>query len=261
MKLATYTTGSGSRHAALIHGVAVSGKVWTEITRLLVECYDYTVTTVDLRGHGLSPRADSYAIRDFSEDLVETLPHNLDLLMGHSLGGRAAVDASYFLHPKQLICLDPGFHLGKVSGFMFVNVLPKMITAPDWLKPYLPITPAETSEEMRQLIVNEMKKWDSKMISGIIERGIGHDYHVASPATPSTVVFSENTFVVTKELIRRLEIAGWNVRFKKNAEHDMYLQDPNGTITLISDLLGPIPVKTVPLVHHSVQHYESQPSL
>ncbi len=56
MQLSTTTIGSGSRTAALVHGLSASSLHWTEFARLLAEEQDCTVTLVDLRGHGDSPR-------------------------------------------------------------------------------------------------------------------------------------------------------------------------------------------------------------
>ena len=57
MLLSTKTVGSGTRSAALVHGASASGEIWRDFAAILVESYDFTVTLVDLRGHGDSPRA------------------------------------------------------------------------------------------------------------------------------------------------------------------------------------------------------------
>lgn len=87
MKLSTTTVGSGSRTAALVHGLSASSRHWTEFARLLADEHYCTVTLVDLRGHGDSPRAERYQLGDFPDDLVETLPQGIDFLIGQSFGG------------------------------------------------------------------------------------------------------------------------------------------------------------------------------
>ena len=106
MKLFTRTVGSGSRSAALVHGASMSGDAWRDLTPYLLE-HDLTLTLVDQRGHGDSPRATSYRIEDFVGDLVETLPTGLDILMGQSLGGLTGAWASAELKPKRYIGVDP----------------------------------------------------------------------------------------------------------------------------------------------------------
>ena len=48
MQLSTTTIGTGSRTAALVHGLSASSQHWTEFARLLVDEHDCTVTLVDL---------------------------------------------------------------------------------------------------------------------------------------------------------------------------------------------------------------------
>jgi pimeloyl-ACP methyl ester carboxylesterase len=59
----------------------------------------YTVTTLDLRGHGLSDRANSYRLDEFADDVVDALPAGLDSVIGHSLGGAVLVRAVDRLQP------------------------------------------------------------------------------------------------------------------------------------------------------------------
>ena len=74
MELSTRTLGSGTRSAALVHGASASSEIWRDFAAILVDSYDFTVTLVDLRGHGDSPRADRYRVSDFVGDLVGHAP-------------------------------------------------------------------------------------------------------------------------------------------------------------------------------------------
>ncbi len=112
MQLSIKTVGSGTRTAALVHGASASTEIWRDFAAILVESYDFTVTLVDLRGHGDSPRGDRYRVSDFVGDLVDTLPTGLDLLVGQSLGGRAGMLSLPQLLPQRFIGLD----LARVAG-------------------------------------------------------------------------------------------------------------------------------------------------
>src|SRR5271154_151307 len=97
MRLALHTWGSpdAGRTALLIHGAMASYGTWNKVAPELVE-RGYHVIAPDLRGHGDSPHADSYTREEVAADLVESLPKDADLAIGHSLGGRSlllAVDA------------------------------------------------------------------------------------------------------------------------------------------------------------------------
>ncbi|RCL87121.1 MAG: alpha/beta fold hydrolase, partial [Microbacterium sp.] len=105
--MAVHEFGSGDRTAAIVHGISGSGLLWQDFAERLSRRHGMRVLAVDLRGHGSSPRSEHYRLRDFTDDLVETLPTDLDLAIGHSLGGRALADAAERLQPHRAIYLDP----------------------------------------------------------------------------------------------------------------------------------------------------------
>ena len=99
MQLHTTTTGDGERHVGLVHGLGGDGDTWRPLVDRMLETGRYTVTTVDLRGHGHSGRASSYGLDEFATDLVEALPTGLHSVVGHSLGGAVLVRAVARLQP------------------------------------------------------------------------------------------------------------------------------------------------------------------
>lgn len=232
MKIATKQIGQGSRQAALVHGIASSGTSWMEVAQILVDRYDYTVIMVDLRGHGESPNMKSYLIREFAQDLKDTLPKGLDLLMGHSLGGRIAAEAAAFLQPNKLICLDPGIRMKEIYKLKFIKNLPLFI------RNRFQITPPETSTTMNTLIHESLSLWDSKMTSALLSEGVRLDFRALSPTMPATVILADNSFAVSKEKEHDLKLVGWSIRHKPGSVHEMHWQDPEGTVAMISDLLG-----------------------
>jgi pimeloyl-ACP methyl ester carboxylesterase len=79
----------------LIHGLGSSKEGWWRLAPWFAE-REWTVHTVDLIGHGASPRSDTYSLDAF----VEGVPAGpWDLVLGHSLGGAIAIRAAG----------DPGF--------------------------------------------------------------------------------------------------------------------------------------------------------
>ncbi|RIJ48088.1 alpha/beta fold hydrolase, partial [Clavibacter lycopersici] len=111
MQLHRVTTGSGARRVGLVHGLGADGATWAPVVDRLVATGRFTVTTVDLRGHGESDRASSYGIEDMADDVAASLPRGLDAVVGHSLGGSVLVRAVARLQPARAIYLDPGFRL------------------------------------------------------------------------------------------------------------------------------------------------------
>lgn len=89
--------------ALLIHGLSSDSTSWWSLTGAL-ETAGWDVHTVDLRGHGLAARADSYALADYASDLSG----EWDLVVGHSLGGAVGVLAAQHRgFTQRLVLLDP----------------------------------------------------------------------------------------------------------------------------------------------------------
>lgn len=102
---------AASRQVLMVHGLGSSAHTcWQVMEALAAE--GWYATAVDLRGHGYAPRATSYRIRDFAEDLLGTTPHGggpWDLVIGHSIGAASAVVASATSHTwtDALVLIDP----------------------------------------------------------------------------------------------------------------------------------------------------------
>ena len=75
----------------IAHGLFGSGRNWGVIARRLADRRQ--VMAVDMRNHGLSPRAGSQSYPDMAEDLAQVIrAHGGPMdVMGHSMGGKAAM--------------------------------------------------------------------------------------------------------------------------------------------------------------------------
>lgn len=242
MKLYTETIGDGRRTAALVHGMNASKLHWHDFARLLVEEHDCTVTLVDLRGHGDSPRADRYDVDDFGADLVETLPQGLDFLIGQSLGGRAVINAAPGLQPKRLIPLDPGLQATKgfeilVKYFFWADkVLPRRTKERLVLGKNPPIDVAAAMARMDE----GREKWDSNVRKGILGSIFAKPYVAEAPVVPSTMVVPEKSIVVPPPLVDTLRSLGWDIRVMPGVTHELHVQNPAGVLELLSDLFTPV---------------------
>jgi pimeloyl-ACP methyl ester carboxylesterase len=106
---------SAENKALMVHGLGSSAATCWRVMEALAE-QGWSATAVDLRGHGSSPRASSYAITDFATDLEATTPEGAitwDLVIGHSIGAAAAVVASSRKPnwAKRLMLIDPALSL------------------------------------------------------------------------------------------------------------------------------------------------------
>ena len=243
MQLHRVTTGSGARHVGLVHGLGADGATWAPVVDRLVATGRVTVTTVDLRGHGASDRAGSYGIEDMADDLVASLPHGLDAVVGHSLGGSVLVRAVARLEPARAIYLDPGFRLALpttgIRGRLF------------WAAPLVGLAAAQIPRAraaarvraaypvaVRASLDAAQQRFDRGMAVGVFRDVAFHPLAVSAPAVPSTIVLSDQSSgVLPDSVATRFEAQGWQVRRIDGVQHDMQLEAPDRVFDAIRDVL------------------------
>jgi pimeloyl-ACP methyl ester carboxylesterase len=244
MKLALTSHGAGPTQVALVHGLGGEGATWKPLTDLLVADGRFTVTALDMRGHGSSPRSASYVLDDLADDLVASLPSSLDIVFAHSLGGSVLVRAVERLHPARAIYLDPGFRLPLpttgIGGRLF------------WLAPRVALGFAQIAQarrtaariatytpEVRALLTGARARFDTSMAVGVFRDVAFHPVPVEPPAVPSTIVLSdESPAVLPQSMAAALQDQGWDVRRLTGIGHDMQLEGPDRVLATIDDLLG-----------------------
>lgn len=91
MKLACDRGGSGDRLLVLLHGLGAARAVWQPM--LAGNRWDGSWIAADLRGHGASPHAESYAPTLHAADVAETIgaAWREIVVLGHSMGGVVAL--------------------------------------------------------------------------------------------------------------------------------------------------------------------------
>ena len=106
---------TSERTALMIHGLGSSAQTCWQVMEALA-ADGWSATAVDLRGHGLAPRASTYSIADFAHDVKAVHPESTpswDVVIGHSIGAACAVVASS-LEPtwaERLVLIDPALAL------------------------------------------------------------------------------------------------------------------------------------------------------
>lgn len=121
----------------LVHGLSSNGASWGRVRDQLDEAGIGSIT-VDLRGHGSSPRGAAYRFADHVDDLL-ALDLRADLVVGHSLAGPiVSAWAAASGRPGPLLLLDPVFELDDGS---FADVVADQVaeidpatTADEWLR-------------------------------------------------------------------------------------------------------------------------------
>ncbi|WP_299052758.1 alpha/beta fold hydrolase [uncultured Nocardioides sp.] len=242
MRLATRRYGAGGRHVALVHGLGADGDLWRGLVERVVAAGGTTVTTVDLRGHGLSDRATDHTLDAFAGDLVDTLPTGLDLVVGHSLGGSVLERAVARLAPAEALYLDPGFRLGLPSagltGRLFWATAPVGLTVAALAQRRRSRGRPEPSARDAALRTAATDRFDRAMTLSVLRDVAHHPASVAAPVVPSTLLLSDDApAVVADKTVTRLAALGWRVRRLPGIGHDLWLEDLGRTWDAVRDVL------------------------
>ena len=87
-----YETVGNGPPVVVLHGLFGAGRNWITVARALAAHYRFHL--VDLRNHGRSPHTDTMTYLDMAADVrgvIETLGLDEFTLVGHSMGGKAAM--------------------------------------------------------------------------------------------------------------------------------------------------------------------------
>lgn len=243
MRLNSSTVGSGELHVGLIHGLGGDQTIWQPLIERMLATGRYTVTTLDLRGHGLSDRAPSYKLGEFADDVAGTLPQGLHSVVGHSLGGAVLVRAVQRLQPQRAIYLDPGFGLPLPTSGLAGKAF--------WAVPALTLgvvgmLQARSSAKQRAAYAPEIQaslkeakqQFDTKMATRVFREVAFNPVAIAPPVMPSTIVLSDDSPAVLPDpMAKELEQQGWQIRRLSGVHHDMQIEDPDRTFEIIQDIL------------------------
>lgn len=217
MKLATTTIGTGPKTAALVHGLSGDSGTWFEFAPWLASL-GYTVTLVDQRGHGASDRANSYLAEDLADDLVDTLPVGMDVIMGHSLGGRALLLAAERLRPGRAVYLDPGFTVPPEMTFGLPLDADGEIASVEELAAILPVYSTEHLVNSRRSLTLFDPAWFE------LPNPVLPDLEPpVPPVVPSLLVLADPPIAVNPPMQERLRAGGYELRTVPGGHHDLHI--------------------------------------
>jgi len=225
MKLNIDESGSGDRVIVLLHGFNCDSGDWWELTPVLVEA-GYHVLAIDLRGHGRSPRADSYRIEEFADDVVETLRGiDTEVVMGHSLGATVTGLVVSELLPARAIYLDPPWskidQATRDSLFPDLSAIPLMTDAE--LASTLRFDFPAWSEKAIEVDIASWRRWDPA--SAAVVASELAEFKPMDPLVPSMVMFADPsplTSPADQELARE---HGFDVRIAEGLTHSLFRDD------------------------------------
>lgn len=157
--------GTGDRSFLIVHGVGSNAAGWWRVGPALAGA-GFHVTGVDLRGHGSSHGPGDYSIAGYAADLL-ALRRRWDVVLGHSLGGAAVVQAlterpgwadRVILEDPMLVILDQDIAVEYVSTDLGPDVTLEMVmeSNPNWHPEDARIKFEAQHQAGRDVIVNSM---------------------------------------------------------------------------------------------------------
>jgi len=164
LRLAAVEYGEGPP-LAILHGLFGAARNWAEVAQRLAA--HHRVIALDLRNHGASPWADAMDYGAMADDVratLEALGHRRFGLIGHSMGGKAAMVLA-LLHAEavaRLVVVDiaplahPPRHLGYVEAMRALDLagIERRGTADARLAPAVPDA-AERAFLLQNLVLAE----------------------------------------------------------------------------------------------------------
>lgn len=203
-----------------------------------IECFkkDFQVVTIDLAGHGQSKgERDNWTISSFGDDIIAVL-NELDFsqlyLVGHSMGGMAALDAaSKFNRVNKLIMVDilteKYWPIPENEARKFISVLEGDFEnkAYQWVKDELFIP--EMDEDLGEWVASTMAQSSPKMAKEAFYDMLTQDYDhclekIREYKTPGFLINSDRT----ASDIDGLEKMGFKIEIIKGTGHFPMLEKP-----------------------------------
>lgn len=108
----TWGADDSPRTCVCLHGITANAGAWHAMGPMIA-ALGVKVVATELPGHGSTPVSDhGYRAEALIGDLLETIPADPDLLIGHSFGGYLAQQAVLdgLMRPRALILEDPVSH-------------------------------------------------------------------------------------------------------------------------------------------------------
>ena len=217
--------GDGDRVALLIHGLSGSSGSWWQVGPALAE-RGYRVLAPDLAGHGLSPR-DGYSREQWADDLLEAAPENVELAIGHSLGGVLLAMIVEYLRPRRAIYEDPAWYPADAG---FGAAQPAIRAMKDWDADQLRALSPHWSESNVQAELDALAAWDPDTTR---MRYLETAYLPTFPVVPSLILLADPSAMIPPPIAERYRAAGFDTRTVPGTGHSIHTDDFEGFLAAL----------------------------
>ncbi len=237
MLLHAIETGAGARVALLLHGMMGSAESWWRIAPAL-ERNGFRVISLDLPGHGLSPRDADCSIASVADDVVETVrslaPGARIDGIGHSYGGTVLAAVAERMQIARAIYVDTvcAFEGGEDQQALAAQYEAdrRNRADPAWLRSSRPFY----SETDAIVEARAAGRFDPMTAASISSRAsVEH-----LPAPGSILVRAEPSSFVTDADAERLRGHGVDVRGIRGAAHTVWYSHFDEFCGVLPEMFG-----------------------
>lgn len=227
--------GSGDRHAVLIHGLGNSSESWWQVGPEFAR-RGFNVHAVDLPGHGASERLDDYSVEALVDAVLDAVPAEPALALGHSLGGLILAHATPALRPAVAVYEDPAWTISVDQAVVDSFRAQKGWTAADVDAAY-----PKWSEGSKARKLAALQQWDQRILERLRSFTSAQ---VTAPAVRSIVVLADPSNLVPAARAVELRTAGFEVHTVRDAGHVVHLDDAAGFWEALELARFDVPVTT-----------------
>ncbi|MEU4841361.1 alpha/beta fold hydrolase [Nocardia testacea] len=213
--------GHGGRVALLIHGLSASSRSWWQVGPALA-ARGYRVLAPDLAGHGDSPR-DRYSRERWADDLLTVAPDEVELAIGHSLGGVLLAMIVERLRPERAVYEDPAWLPDSAAGYGAAQ--PAIRAMKDWDAADIRRAAPSWSDEGVTARLDELTSWDPDTTRmDYLETA----YSPVLPLVPSLILRADPSALIDDRRAERLRAAGFETRPVPKTGHFVHFDDFHG---------------------------------
>lgn len=221
MQLYTRSWGTGPRVAVLLHGMMGDSCGWWQIGPALAE-RGYRAVAVGLPGHGRSPRSEAATVEWFVASLLDAVPAEPALAIGHSMGGSILAAAVDRLKPRQAVYIDTPF--GATPADRTDTVALTAGYAASKQQRTMEVLRRERpwwSETDMRVEVEAARCFDPPTAAALSASAAGRDF-TPSAAIPSLMIRAEPSNYVSPADAAGLQALGFEVRSIPGAGHTVW---------------------------------------
>lgn len=220
MRLHTREWGAGDRVAVLLHGTMADSRAWWQVGPALAG-RGYRVVAVDLPGHGHSPSCPTATLETVVASLLESVPVEPELAIGHSRGGSVLAAAAMKLRPGRAVYVDTPFVVADYDDPAALSAALAAAQQERTLE-YLRRERSWWAEADRMADADAARLFDAATAVSMSMSASGRDLTPSVDVVPSMALVADPSAAVSDAEVERLAARGFEIRKVPGAGHSVW---------------------------------------